>query len=167
MIIRVAVLVFALLMSHDLKGTIGHHLIYIHVCRRTGTTLHKINRELVDQCTLHNLFTSLFDGRTNLLVKRSKRNIGMGSRPLHHCKRFDIIRVVTDGDTGDILKVHHSSQCLHTIIGIGGNLNLAQRIVFKTCLHLISILSSLYQTSVKRYCLSTTGQQQPICEDRK
>ena len=69
MVIGVAILVFALIVAHYLQCTVGNHFVYVHVGRCSCTALDKVNRELVNKCTLHNLFTSLLDCRADFLVK--------------------------------------------------------------------------------------------------
>ena len=59
MVVGVAILVVALLMAHDLKGTVGNHLVGVHVDRRSGTALHHVDGEMVMELSVDDLAASL------------------------------------------------------------------------------------------------------------
>ena len=139
MLCGAAILVLALVVAHNLQRTVGNNLVYVHIGRCSCTTLYEVDGELVAQCALHNLLASLFNGCTNCLVERAKRHIGVSGSPLYHSQSLYVIRVLTYRKAAYIFKVNQCSQCLSSIIRIGRDLNLAQRIVFKTCLHYLKI----------------------------
>ena len=52
-------LVVALLIAHDLEGTIGYHLVGIHVHRCSCATLHHVDGEVLMPLTIYQLTTGL------------------------------------------------------------------------------------------------------------
>ena len=61
MVVGRAIGILASLVTHDLEGTVGDHLIGIHIGRSAGTTLDHIDREILKMLTLHDLTASLSD----------------------------------------------------------------------------------------------------------
>ena len=58
-IVRIAVLIVALLVTHNLKGTVGYHLVGIHVDRCACTTLHHVDGEVVVPLAVNQFATGL------------------------------------------------------------------------------------------------------------
>ena len=60
--------VFAALVSQDFKGTVGYHLVGIHVDRCSCTTLHHINREFAVELAGDDFAACLLDGTCNIIT---------------------------------------------------------------------------------------------------
>ena len=62
-IVRVAVLVLALLVAHQLERAVGDHLVGVHVGRGAGAALEDVEPELVVELSVDELLAGLLDAR--------------------------------------------------------------------------------------------------------
>ena len=118
MVVRVTVLVFTFLVSHQFQCPVSNHFIDIHIGRSTCTSLDQIDRELIMEFASDNFFTSPGNCIGNIVRKDFQFLVCLCSSPFHHSQCFHIIRIVSDGDPTDILEILDSPKSLYTIVRI-------------------------------------------------
>jgi hypothetical protein len=121
--------VVALLLSTHLERDVGEHLVRVHVRGRAGATLEPVDLKLIVVLAIDDGLGGLLDRRQLLSVQRTDVGVGAGGRELDDRPGFHEPRVVIDRDAGN-LKVLQRTRRLHAVIRVGGNLFLAEQIVF-------------------------------------
>ena len=101
-------------MAHDLKCTIGNHLVGIHVHRCTGTTLHHIDGEVFMPLSVDEFATGLRDGTCYLVVNNPKRVISLHRSQLHIGDGLDEVWIHRHRLTRDVIIVDATLR-LHTV----------------------------------------------------
>ena len=129
MVVRPAVLIVALFVAHDFEGTVGNHLVGVHVHRRTGTTLHHVNGELVVQFAFYNLLAGFLNSFCDFVVDDTQGVVRLNSRPLHISDGDDVVGIVTHASVRDAVVVD-TALCLDAIVGIFRNLQFTEQVRF-------------------------------------
>ena len=101
-------------MAHDLKSSVCDHLICIHICSCTSTSLDHVHRKLVMVLTLKDLITRLHNGSILLICEKSKLVVGNSCTDFCHCESVDEQRVVTQMETAD-RKILDTTKSLHSV----------------------------------------------------
>ena len=126
-VVRIAVLVVTLLVAHNLKGTVGNHLVGIHVYRCTCTTLHHIDGEVLVPLTINQLATCLRDGTSNLVVNHAQGVVGLNSCQLYVSDSNDKVGIPRHFFARDMIVVN-TTLCLYAVKCIGWYFELAQKV---------------------------------------
>ena len=126
-VVGIAILILTLLVPHDLECAVGNDLIGIHVHRRAGTALHHVDGEVLVELAIDDLAASLGNGTCNLVVDSAQRMIGLHGGELHVSDGDDIVGIVAHLLARDMIVVD-GALCLHTVVSLGGHLELAQEV---------------------------------------
>ena len=70
------------------------HLVGIHVDRRSGSTLHHVDGEMVVELAVDNLAASLRDGSCDFVVDDAECVVGLHGSQFHVCDGDDEVVVV-------------------------------------------------------------------------
>ncbi len=121
--------VVAFLLTTQLERDVGEHLVRVHVRGRAGATLEPVDLKLIVVLAVDHRLRRLLDCRQFLPVQGADVRVGAGRRELHDRPRLDEPGVVIDRNPGN-LKILQCTRRLHAVVGVGGNLFLAEQIVF-------------------------------------
>ena len=69
-IVRIAVLIVALPVAHQLERAVGDHLVGVHVRRGAGAALEHVEPELIVKLAVDDFLAGAFDPREDRLVER-------------------------------------------------------------------------------------------------
>ena len=94
-VVRRAILVFALVVSEDFERAVSDHLVGVHVYRCSCTTLYHVDREVFMPLSVDNLAASLCHSSGNLVVDNSERVVCLCGSEFHVCCSDNEIRIVT------------------------------------------------------------------------
>jgi len=111
--------------AQHLGGTVGQHLVRVHVVRSPGACLVHIDDELIAQLPAEDLIRRPDDGSRNHRIKATQCRICLGGGLLDQDRGGDEIGrrpQSADGKIGD------GSSGLDAVVRIGGNGEIAQRI---------------------------------------
>ena len=89
------ILILSAFMSHQFEGTIGYHLVGIHVGGSSGSTLNHVYRELVVMFAFQNFFTCMENGICLFFSQQSKLKVSHSGSHLGYGKCIDKQRVLT------------------------------------------------------------------------
>ena len=120
MVVRRNIQIVTLLASQDFKGTVGDHLISIHIDRSSSTTLYHVDREILVPLAVYDFAASLSHSSGNLIIDNSERMIGLGSCQLHVCNSDDEIRIITHRFARDMIIVN-TALSLYTVKCVSRN----------------------------------------------
>ncbi len=84
MVIGAEKCVIALGPSEDLQGSIGNHLVHIHVERGSSAGLENVYNELICHLPGQNLITGSHNGPAPLFIQPPQFLKGHGSAPFYH-----------------------------------------------------------------------------------
>ncbi len=124
-----AVFVFAFLVAHQFEGTVGDHLVGIHVGRCAGTALYHVYYEMVVELAFTHLFTSGHDGVAYFGLEYAELAVGLRCSLFHHSQRFDENRVHVEPYAADV-EVLHGTHGLYAEIVFDGDVLVAEQVVF-------------------------------------
>ena len=82
-VVRRAILIFALFVAHDFERTVSDNLIDIHVNRSSGTTLNHVDREVLVPFSVNNFLASLNHSTCYFVADHAQRVVSLRSRHLH------------------------------------------------------------------------------------
>ena len=133
-----AVLVVALFVAHQLEGTVGNHLVGVHVDRRAGTTLHHVGDEVLMKLAVDDLAAGAAHSVGHVVRKLTQLVVGLGSSELHVCNGLDILGIVAHVLARNLVIVD-GALSLHTIVSLGGYLELTQEVALYTKLLLVLV----------------------------
>ena len=95
MIVGITVLIVSLFVSHYLESTVGYHLIGVHIDRRSGSSLHHIDGEVLVHLAVDDFLTGLTDGTRNLIIDDTEAVIGLHGSQFYVGNSHDIVGIVT------------------------------------------------------------------------
>ena len=130
MIVRIAVLVFALLVAHQLQRAVGDHFVRVHVGRRPGAALEDVEPELVVQLPVDEFLAGALHAGEDLLAELPAVEVGARRGHLHHREGLDQVRIELQLNPGDV-EVLERAGGLHAVVGVGGHGFVAQQIVLE------------------------------------
>ena len=136
-----AVLVFAVLMAHDLQRAVGDHFVGVHVGRRTGTALDHIHGECVVVLAVHDLAAGLCDRIELLVGEQPQLVIGFRSSQLGNGESLDEEGILVQMEFADS-KVLDTPQGLDTVKYVGRQLYAAEQVALRT--HFLIICHNTY-----------------------
>ena len=131
-VVRVQVLVFTFLVTHQLQANVCQYFVGIHVDGGARAALIDVNRELVHAFAVVQHFIAGCDNR----ICRAFRNglqlfVGQGCGFLHHHHATNKLRDVADFAVADV-EVFNRSQSVDTVVGIRWNFPGTQQVFFDT-----------------------------------
>src|SRR5690606_10832047 len=118
--------------TQDLERPVGDHLVRVHVRRGARTALDDVDDELLVQRAAEDLLAGPLDRGAALRVEQPQRLVRLRRRLLDRGERPHEIGIDRDRRSGD-REVLDRAQRVHAVIGVGGNLEFAEKIVFGTC----------------------------------
>jgi len=124
----IAVLVFSPRESHEFESPVGDHLVGVHVGRSPGAALDDIDRKLVVELSIDDLQTGAFDATQDLRAQLATGLVGPRRREFDHGQGLNELRILADGNTGD-MEVLDRTLGLDAVIGIRRHRLLTQQIV--------------------------------------
>ena len=127
-VVRAAVLVFALLVAHQLERAVGDHLVRVHVGRGARAALEHVQAELVVQLPVDQLLARSFHPRQDLGVELAAVEVRARGRHLDHAEGPDEVGVEPKFDAGNV-EVLEGAGRLHAVVGVAGNRLLAEEVV--------------------------------------
>ncbi len=128
-VVRGAVLVFALLVPHQFQGAVGDHLVRIHVHGGAGSALHHVHRELVVELAVHDFPAGGHDRFADFLRKDAELGVGGCGGHLHIGHRDDVLGIVAHPRGGNLIVVE-GPLGLDAVVSVGGNLKFSQEVGF-------------------------------------
>ena len=131
-IVRVHARVLAPRLAGDLGRAVGKHLVGVHVVRRAGSRLVDVDHELIAKPAGKYLVGGGDDEARELRFEPSERGVRFGGRLLDENRGGDEIRLRAQAADREILDRAHR---LHAVVGVGRNLQLAERVGFGAELH--------------------------------
>ena len=132
MVVRVQVLIFTFLVTHQLQPDIGQHFVGIHVDGGACTALVNVYRELVHAfAVIQDFITCSNDGVRYTFRDGLQLFVCQSSGLLNHYHAAHKFRDVTDFVVADV-EVFNRSQSVNTIVGFGWNFPGTQQIFFDT-----------------------------------
>ena len=125
MIVRVHDVIGTERAAQPLGGAIGDDLVGVHVVRGAGAGLIDVDDEVIAQLTGENLVRRGDDRVGASSIETIERAIRFRGGALDEDRRFDQARRRNQSADGE---VGFGARRLHAVVGVGGNLKLAQRI---------------------------------------
>ena len=113
--------------SQDLVGSVGDHLVAVHVQAYARSGLENIDHELIIPLAVDHFLGRLDDGVGTLLIHQAKFLIGLRGGPLHHPQGAYKLGMRAHAGNGEIV---HRAHCLRAVIGLRWHLNKTQRVFF-------------------------------------
>ena len=129
-VVRGEVLEFALLVTHDLEGTVADDLVGVHVRRRPCATLDHVYGEVLVMLAFEEFVTSLDDGVLLLVGEQTKAVVSDGCRFLGPRKAMDEEGIVAKVEVADA-EVFYPSEGLHPVEVLVADLAFADQVAFK------------------------------------
>ena len=126
-VVRVAELVLALLVPHQLQGPVGDHLVGVHVRRGARAALKDVDDELVVQLAVHQLLAGALDPRQDLPGELLAVVVGPRRRQLDHGERLDQVGIEPQLDARDV-KVLQRPRGLDAVVGVRRDRQVSQQI---------------------------------------
>ena len=126
-IVRVHARVGALRLAEDLAGAVGEHLVGVHVVRRAGARLIHVDDELVAELARSGFHRPRRGWRRRLRVEPAERGVRFRGRLLHEDGGGDEVGGRAQAADREVLD---RARGLDAVVGVGGNLELAERIAF-------------------------------------
>ncbi len=131
-IVRVQVLVFTFLVTHQLQADICQYFVGVHVDGGTRAALIDVNRELVHAFAVVQHFIAGSDNRICCAFRNGLQLfVCQRCRFLHHHHATDKLRNVADFAVADV-EVFNRSQSVDTVVGIRWNFPGTQQVFFDT-----------------------------------
>ena len=130
-IVRMNHVVAALWQSQVLKGTIGDHLIGVHIRGRASAALNDVDHKLVVQLTGDQIVAGLGNGMGLGLINRAHLQIGLGGGLFDKGESADQFGHECHGVTGDG-EVLHCACGMNAPVCVGRNGFDADEVVFLT-----------------------------------
>ena len=132
MVVRVQVLIFTFLMTHQLQPDIGQHFVGVHVDGSTCTALVNVYRELVHAfAVIQDFITCGNDGVGHTFRDGLQLFVGQGRCLFYHYHTAYKFRDIADFVIANV-EVFNRSQSVNTIVGIRWNFPGTQQIFFDT-----------------------------------
>ena len=119
MVVRIAVLVLALLVSHQLEGAVGDDLVRVHVGRRAGAALEHVQAKLVVQLAVDQFLAGLLHARQDFLAELPALEVRARGGHLHHRERLDQVGIQAKLHAGDV-EILERARGLDAVVGVGG-----------------------------------------------
>ena len=129
--------VISLRAPEDLDGSVGKHLVHVHVDRRAGSALKGVRKKLVEEPSLCHLPGCLHDGSPDSLIEEACPHVREGARLLHLRKGAN--QLVRRPETGHG-EVFRGPYRVNAIVGVLRYLDRAQEVPFNSVGHLGSSL---------------------------
>ncbi len=131
-VVRVQVLIFTFLMTHQFQPDVGQHFVGIHVDGSARAALVDIYRELVHALTVvKDFITCGNDGIRHTLRNGLQLFVGQRRRFFYHNHATHKFRDVADFVIANV-EVFNRSQSVNTIVGFSWNFPGTQQIFFDT-----------------------------------
>ncbi len=131
-VVRVQVLIFTFLMTHQFQPDVGQHFVGIHVDGSARAALIDIYRELVHALTVvKDFITCGNDGVRHTLRNGLQLFVGQRRRFFYHNHATHKFRDVADFVIANV-EVFNRSQSVNTIVGFSWNFPGTQQIFFDT-----------------------------------
>ena len=131
-VVRVQVLVFTFLVTHQLQANVCQYFVSVHVDGGARAALIDVNRELVHAFAVVQHFIA---GRDNRICRAFRNGlqlfVGQCCGFLHHHHATDKLRDVADFAVADV-EVFNRSQSVDTVVGIRWNFPGTQQVFFDT-----------------------------------
>ena len=119
--------VFAARSAEQFSGTVGDHLVCIHVVRRTGAGLIDIDHELIAETTAENLVGGLGDRVPHARLEPAKREVRLCSGFLDQHGGVDEERGRSKPADWKVLQ---RANRLNAVVGVSRNRPFAERVAF-------------------------------------
>ena len=129
-VVRREVLELALLVAHDLEGTVADDLVGVHVRRRPCAALDHIHGEVLVVLTFEELVTGLDDGVLLLVGEQTKAVVSDGCGFLGPRKAMDEEGIVAEVEGADA-EVFFPAKGLHPVEVLVADLTFADQVTFK------------------------------------
>ncbi len=126
-VVRIAVLVFALLMSHQLEGPVGDDFVGVHVGRGAGAPLEHVELKLVVELAVDQFVAGGLDSLENLGAELAALLVRTRRGHLHHGQGFDEIGIQPELHSRNV-KIIKAARRLHSIVGVGRHRLVAKKI---------------------------------------
>jgi hypothetical protein len=126
---RVQRAVLALRASHDLERAVGDDFVGVHVGGGARAALDHVHHEFLVQRAAADLLAGPGDGRRFGGVEQAELEVGERGRMLDARKRLHQVRVDRDRGPAD-RKILQCAQGMHAVVGSGGQLPVAEQVVF-------------------------------------
>ena len=127
-VVRVAVVVFALVVAEQFERPVGNHLVGVHVCRCAGASLYHVHDELFVEPVFTQLFACPGDRVGDRRIEQPQVAVGGCSPLLHVGQRVDQARKEVEPHAADV-EVLHGPHGLNTEVVLFGNLHFSEQIV--------------------------------------
>ena len=121
--------VVALRVPEDFQGPVGDDLVGVHVRGGPGAALDDVDDELLAEFAVHDLGAGLPDGGGTPGVEQSELVVGAGGGEFHGGQPADQVHVGGQRLAGDG-EVLHGPEGVDAPVGVGGNIPVAQEVVF-------------------------------------
>ena len=125
-IIRIDDLIIAFLSAEQFNGTVGNDLVGVHVQRRAGAALDRINDKLVVPFPLDDFVARFYDSVGAVFVQLADLKVGNGGGFFDLRHADDHFRMNFQPGNAEVF---FSPQRLHAIIGVNRHFAFADRIV--------------------------------------
>ena len=127
-VVGMAVLVLASLVSHDLQGTVGYHLVGVHVHAGAGSALHHVDGEELQMLAVYELLAGFHYGVAHLVGYEAKLVVCLDGRHFHDTEGLDELRVVAQMIITDI-EVLNAPQCLDAEESLLGHFFVSEQVM--------------------------------------
>ena len=119
-IVRAAVLVFALRVAHQFERAVGDDLVRVHVRRGAGAALEHVEAEFVVELAVHDLQAGAFHALEDLAAELAAVEVRASRGQLDHGERLDDVRIQPELHAGDV-EVLEGAGGLDAVVSVGGN----------------------------------------------